>query len=124
MPGRLAANSSNVSGPRIHLLEPFCFELVDAVLIVTVDFFQLCGDSSRVKDCGEMGLHGGEDLRPMRHDAEHVGDVAALGKSLVEECCQIRGHFATIKAGYAGHWASVGLHLWYRLRANRSTGGF
>src|ERR1017187_8372235 len=107
MPGRLAANSSNVSGPRSPLLKPFCFELVEAVLIVAADFLELGGDRAGIQHCAKVRLHGGEDFRPVRHDAEHVGHIAALGKCLVVKRCHIRGHFASVKPGNPGHRASL-----------------
>jgi hypothetical protein len=46
---------------------------------------ELGGNRAGIEHGAEVGLHGGEDLRPVRHDAEHVGHVAALGKGLVVE---------------------------------------
>ena len=55
-----------------------------------------------------MGLHGGKDFGSVGHDAEHVGDVAALGEYLVEKSCQLRGDFAAVKPGNPRHRASFG----------------
>ena len=70
------------------------------------ELFELGGDGAGIEDGGEMSLHGGEDFRPVGHDAEHVGHVAALGKSLVVEGGHFGGDFAAVDAGNAGHCAS------------------
>src|ERR1035438_5016083 len=78
--------------------------------------FQLCGDGTRVEDGPEMRLHRGEDFRTVRHHAEHVGYVAALGEYLVEEGGQVRGHFSAIETGYARHCGlHQGVFSWYRV---------
>ncbi len=57
-----------------------------------------------------MGLHGGKDLRPVRHDAKHVGHVAALGKDLVVEGGDFGGHLAAVEPGNPGHEPSFCFH--------------
>src|ERR1700733_14926799 len=109
IPGR--AGELAVSGLRL----PLDFPSVAAVLIRKADFLQFGGDSACVEDGAEMGLHGGEDFGSVGHDAEHVGDVAALGECLVEKSCQLRGDFAAVKPGNPRHRASFGLFLSYRL---------
>ena len=80
--------------------------LVDLAGADDDQLLELGGHGAGVKHGAEMRLHGGEDFRPVGHDAEHVGHVTALGKNLVEQGCQIGCHFAAIKPGYAGHRAS------------------
>ena len=60
------------------------------------EFFEARGDCAGVEDCGEVGLHGGEDLWPVGHDAKHVGDVAAQGKGFVVKSRHFRGNFASV----------------------------
>ena len=66
------------------------------------ELLELGGDGARVEHGAEVCLHGGEDLGPVRHDAEHVGHVAALGKSLVEKSGQIRSDFGCDRDGKYG----------------------
>ncbi len=53
-----------------------------------------------------MRLHGGVDFGSVGHDAEHIGHVAAQGKSFVVKGGNFRCQLAAIDAGNAGHCAS------------------
>ena len=86
--GRRSAQAS----PLFVFPEPFCFELVDSVLIMKAEFFEPGGNRAGIQHCGEMCLHGGKNLRPVCHHAEHVGHVAARGKSLVIKAGDIGRH--------------------------------
>src|ERR1017187_2099454 len=74
-------------------------------------FLELGGDRAGIQDGSEVRLHGGENFGAVRHDAKHVGDVAALGKGLIVERCHIRGNFAAVKPGNPGHRASLVVFL-------------
>ena len=73
--------------------------------------FQFGWNRAGIQHRGEMRLHGGEDLGPMGHHAEHVRHVAPQGKSLVKEGGDIGRHFAAVKAGNPGHCASFRFFL-------------
>jgi hypothetical protein len=67
------------------------------------ELLELGGDRSGVEHGAKMGLHGGKDLRPVRHDAKHVGHVAALSECFVIESRDFRRHFAAIETRYPRH---------------------
>jgi hypothetical protein len=52
-----------------------------------------------IEDSGKVGLHGGEDLRTVRHDAKHVGHISALSKDFVVKRSDIGGNITAIKPG-------------------------
>ena len=70
------------------------------------ELLQLGGDGAGVEHSRKVVLHGGEDLRAMRHDAKHVWHVAALGEDLVVTSCNFRGYVIAIEAGNARHGGS------------------
>src|SRR5579872_1649801 len=80
------------------------------------ELFELGRDGARVENGAEVSLHGGEDLGPVRHHPEHVGDVATLGKNLIEEGLQIGCDLGAIETGDTGHGVLHGLSTWYYAR--------
>jgi hypothetical protein len=52
-----------------------------------------------IEDSGKVGLHSGEDLRPVRHDAKHIRHISALNKDLVVQRSDLRSDITAIKPG-------------------------
>ena len=81
------------------------------MLIAEAEFLQFGGDCARIENCAKMGLHGGKDFRPVSHDAEHVGHVAALGKGFVVERGDLGRRVAAVEPGDSGHSSSCRVFL-------------
>jgi hypothetical protein len=69
------------------------------------DRFKFSSFHAGIEHHAKVRLYGGDNLRPVGHDAEHVGDVTALGKSLVVKRSHFRRDFAAVEAGDLGHRA-------------------